>query len=84
VFHRRDLRIVETFRAFAASDDDVAFVKFETDKTGDVALRFSGERLRHVIFRTSKIVNYHLVFIVYMYWRLGLYSRSTRYNRGDR
>jgi len=28
-FHRRDLWIIKTLRAFAAGDDDVAFVKFE-------------------------------------------------------
>src|ERR1700730_9051696 len=45
-FHSRDLRVVKAFRTFAAGDDDVAFVKFEPNEPGHVALRFGDECLK--------------------------------------
>src|SRR6266478_7769114 len=51
------------FRAFAAGDDDVAFVKLESHDAGYVALRFCGERLQCFAFgREPEAVNQLAVF----------------------
>src|SRR5256885_15975050 len=43
--HGRDLRIVKALRTFPAGGDDVALVKLQPHDAGDVALRFSDQRL---------------------------------------
>lgn len=53
-FHGRDLRIVETVRAFAACDDDSAFVEFEPNETRDVVLCFCDERLKRFTLRENQ------------------------------
>ena len=49
-FHRCDFRVVRTLGAFAADDDDVAFVKFEPNDTGHITLGFGDERLKRFAF----------------------------------
>ena len=63
-FHRRDLWIVETLRALAAGNDDVALVKLEAHDAGYIALRFGGERLQRFALRREPeaVVNQFAVF----------------------